>query len=180
MLGRRIIVLLGSFMVTAALHAQALPAASRSLSFEAGAGVSFANPDFTDPYIKGISIFGSADFRKGLGVDVEYHDTNIITPHDIGEQTFLGGLRYGVHKRKFYPYVKGLAGIGTFNFQQGYYNVASSKNYSVFALGGGIEYHASERISIRLIDMEYQEWTTFSPSNLTPIVYTIGAAYRFR
>jgi hypothetical protein len=180
MFGRRIALLLGSFMVTAALHGQALPAASRSLSFEAGAGVSFANPDYSNKYIKGITAFGSADFRKGLGVDVEYHDTNIITPADIGEQTFLAGLRYGVHKRKFYPYVKGLAGIGTFSFQQGYYAKASSSHYSVFALGGGIEYHATPHISIRLIDMEYQEWTTFSPSNLTPIVYTIGAAYRFR
>ncbi len=179
MLLRRIALLLASVTLTATLHAQALPAATRSLSFEAGIGVSIASPDYTVSTIKGYSLFGSADFRSGLGIDIEYHDTNLVTPHDIGESTFLAGLRYGRHERRFYPYVKGLAGIGTFTFQQGYFPSTTSSNYHVYAFGGGVEYRVSQRVALRLIDLEYQDWTTFSPHNLTPVVYTFGVAYHY-
>ena len=179
MLIRRIAFLLVSAVITATCHAQALPAATRSLSFEAGGGISIASPDYSFGTIKGFSVFGAADLRSGIGIDVEYHDTNLFTPHDIGEKTFLVGLRYGRHERRFYPYIKGLAGEGTFTFQQGYYPATTSSNYTVFAFGGGLEYRASQRIMLRLVDAEYQDWTTFSPSNLTPIVYTFGAAYHY-
>jgi hypothetical protein len=180
MFGRRIVLVLAGFLFPVALHAQALPAASRGLSFEVGGGVSLASPDYSDQYIKGVSLFATADFSKGLGIDIEVHDTDIITPHDLGEKSYLAGIRYGRHFKKFYPYGKGLLGIGTFSFHQGYFPAESSKNYSQFALGGGLEYRATEHITIRAIDAEFQTWTTFSPNNLSPIVYTVGAAYRFR
>jgi opacity protein-like surface antigen len=179
MLARRIVLFLTCATLTAAVQAQALPTATRTLTLELGVGVSIASSDYAPGTIKGYSIFGAADLRNGLGFDIEYHDTELFTPHDIGESTVMAGLRYGRRERRFYPYVKALGGRGIFTTQQGDYATTTSTPYRAFALGGGLEYHASRSVTIRLVDAEFQNWTTFKPNGLSPVVYTFGAAYRY-
>jgi hypothetical protein len=180
MLARRIATLLAALIIAATVHGQALPAATRGLSVQAGLGYSFASPDYSDKYTQGISAYADADFAHGLGVEIEYHAPIIITPRDIGETSFLGGVRYSYHKRRFIPYGKLMAGLGTFHYYQGYNAANSSQSYGMYAFGGGLDYRATEHITIRAIDAEYQIWPGFPPNGLSPIVYTIGAAYRIR
>lgn len=166
--------------MTSVMHGQALPTAVSQATLQAGAGISFAKPDYTDKTITGLSVYANLDFHVGLGLDLEYHDVNILTPNDLGESSFMGGLRYGHHFHKLYPYGKLVAGVATIHSQQGYFAANSSSSYGAIGFGGGLEYRLSDHLNLRPIDIEYQRWHNFPPSGLSPIVATIGVAYRFR
>ena len=58
-------------------------------------------------------------------------------------------------------------------------NKPPSQSYFIYALGGGVDYHATRHINIRLIDFEYQFWPGFKPNGLNPSGFNIGAAYVF-
>jgi opacity protein-like surface antigen len=110
---------------------------------------------------------------------VEYNDNNLVTPQDVGETSFMGGLRFTVKKRSFRPYVKVLAGLGTVHFSQGDYSANSSQSTMALGLGAGLDYRLSEHFFVRAIDFEYQDWRNFPPNGLSPYVITIGAGYHW-
>jgi hypothetical protein len=51
--------------------------------------------------------------------------------------------------------------------------------YFLFALGVGLDYSINDKINARA-DFEYQRWTNFPPNGLTPPLFNVGVAYRFR
>jgi opacity protein-like surface antigen len=180
MVGRRISLLFAVFSLSLAAHSQALPTATGGpISVQGGAGVSFANSDYTTQYVKGVSFFASADLAAGLGVAVEYNDNNLVTPQDLGETSFMGGLRFTVKKKSFRPYVKVLAGLGTVHLSQGYFLTNATQSSMALGLGAGLDYRLSEHFFVRAIDFEYQDWRNFPPNGLSPYVITIGAGYRW-
>jgi hypothetical protein len=160
------------------VHAQALPTASPGIRYQVGAAISLANPDYTTEHIKGYTVFGDVDLTPHFVAELEYHDVNIITPHDVGETSFLINVLYKYNKGKFHPYAKVGAGLGDLKFAEGYFATSSSSTHGMFALGGGLDYKITRKISVRAIDFEYQEWS-FQPHGLTPWVGSIGAAYSF-
>jgi len=167
------------FFSVSLLHAQALPTATRALQLQAGATVSLVTLDYGDGYEKGYSAFAAADLGRYLGAEAVFHDANIITPYDIGEDSFLVGPRFHITRRRFTPYAKLLFGYGTLKFAKGYYAQNSSESYFIYAYGGGLDFRATRHISVRAIDIEYQEWPSFPPHGLTPYGYSVGAAYVF-
>jgi hypothetical protein len=161
------------------LHAQAVPTASRAGSIQLGAGVTILSPDYANLYVKGISIYGDFDFSHNLGVEGDFH-YSVITPDDISENSYLLGPRYTFHKRRFEPYGKALFGIGRLGFQQGYYQFVTTDTYFQYALGGGLDYHATRHINVRAFDVEFQRWPGLAPHGISPIVYNFGVAYVLR
>lgn len=170
------LVLLG----TASPHAfaQATATASRLGTFQVGGGVSIASPDYGPGHIKGYSAYADFDFGEHLGVEAVTHQVSIITPTDIGEDTYLIGPRYFRTYGRFSPYAKLLVGLATFNLQ---YDFAphSSTSYLAYALGGGVDIRATQHINVRAIDFEAQRWPGFAVNGLTPYVTTVGVAYSF-
>ena len=163
------------------MHAQALPTASRAGVLQAGAGVSMANPDYTQKYIKGITGYATFDFTPHLGVEADVHYTSLITPEDFGENSYEAGIRYVIRKGRYEPYAKGLFGIGSGTFQTGIYmGNQHSTSYPIYSLGAGLDIRFSHHINVRAIDAEFQQWPTFAPHNLTPFMFTVGVAYRLR
>jgi hypothetical protein len=160
-------------------HAQAVPTATRTASIQIGAAGTFISPDYTQPYIKGISIYGNYDVGQHLGVEGDIH-FSAITPGDISENSYLLGPRYKWHHKRFEPYVKVLFGIGRFGFQSGSFNSPATFTYFEYAGGGGLDVRATRHINIRAFDIELQKWPSFEPNGLSPIAYTIGAAYTWR
>ena len=84
----------------------------------------------------GITAYVDTDSIRRLGLEgegrwLQFHQTN-----DIHADTYLGGPRYHFNLGRYQPYVKGLAGVGLFNFT---YNYAHG-SYFVIAPGGGIDY----------------------------------------
>ncbi len=161
-----------------ALHAQASPTASRTMSGQIGIGITLGSPDYAGASIKGGSIYGTLDFGRHLGIDGEIHDMDLFTPTDVGESSYLLGLRYHVAVRRFRPYAKVLGGLGRFQFQQGFYKETTSRSYKAFAVGVGTDYMLNRRVSLRG-DLEFQHWFGFPTNGLAPIVGTVGVAYRF-
>jgi len=175
--------LIGCFVCVLGLstwsHAQAIPTASRSGSLQIGGGVTYARPDYNVP-IKGLSIYGDYDFTKHFGIEGDIHFVNLITPADIGENSYLLGPRYRFHYDRFVPYAKGMLGFGRFLYQYpSQYGHASTYTYKIYALGGGVDVKATRHLNIRAFDFEYQGWPGYPKNGLTPIVMTVGAAYTF-
>lgn len=167
------------FGLSALSHAQAVPTATRSGYLQVGGGVSLARPDYTDVFDQGLSAYVDYDFTRHIGVEAIYHNTSMITPKDVGEDTYLIGPRYVFRKDRFNPYVKLLGGIGQIKFQ--FDNVPhTTYTYSVFAAGGGLDIRVTNHINIRAIDIEAQMWPSFKPHSLSPFVATVGVAYTFR
>jgi hypothetical protein len=174
-------------LVVPRADAQAYPTATRT-PIQVGAAFSFAAPDYgaqvtygtsTTPYIQGFTAFGDIGLTRRIGAEAEFHDLSVVTPLDFGENSFLLGPRYSFAlEDRANLYLKALGGIGRFNYQSPTY-LPHSDSYGIVALGGGIEYHASNRINIRALDAEYQLWPGFQAHSLHPFVISIGAAYLF-
>ena len=160
-------------------HAQAVPTASHVGTIQVGVGATFVKPDYTTETAKGIAVYGDFDFTRHIGLEADVHIASLITPNDVGENTYLIGPRYVYRFRRLAPYGKVLFGIGDFQFQQGSYGSGSNSTYVVEAFGAGLDIQATRRISIRAIDFEFQKWPNFPPNGLTPTAITVGVAYVF-
>jgi len=163
-------------------HGQAVPTASRAVgTIQIGLGLTTVSPDYATLYAKGISIYGDLDITSHIGAEADVHLASIITPSDIGENTYLIGPRYVFHYKRVTPYAKALFGMATIQYQQGSYGpVGHSANYGVYAFGGGLDVKATHHINVRAFDVEFQKWPDFAPHGLSPIVYTVGVAYVLR
>jgi hypothetical protein len=172
-----------AFGLSIACNAQAIPAAKRLASIQVGAGFSFAIPDYGATYIKGLTVYGDADLWHRLGVEADMHYISLLTPTDIGEDTYLIGPRFTlVRQGRLNAYVKALGGVGRFEYQSGTYAHPHTDTFGAFSVGGGLEYRASPHINIRAIDIEAQRWPGygtpgFAAHGLTPFVTTFGVAY---
>jgi hypothetical protein len=158
---------------------QAMPTATGRGSFQAGFGATYAEPDYGQKPLKGVSLFADFDLSQHLGLEADLHYVSLITPTDIGENTYLVGPRAMIPYGRFDVYVKVLGGYGDLVIQEIQDNVGHPGGfYFAYAGGGGIDIRATNRITIRAIDVEGQKWPHYG-NGLSPILYTFGAAYRF-
>jgi hypothetical protein len=162
-------------------HAQAAPTATRRSTLQLGAGYSYASPDYGQRKIQGYTIYGTFDFTKHWGIEGDIHRISVITPTDIGEDSYLLGPRYVFPVGRFRPYAKGLLGFS--RFKTDYDPLSNRPNYAntykIYSLGGGLDYTLTRHLNIRAVDFEYQKWPGFRTNGLTPYVVTFGAAYSF-
>jgi len=166
--------------ITSSGRAQALPTATARGYLQAGGGYAYGKPDYGDKAIQGISGFADFDFSQHFGVEAAFHYVSIITPTDLGENTFLIGPRYVYRKGRFAPYAKLMLGRGDLVIQETEDNPGKySGNYFIYAIGGGLDIGITNHLVVRAFDLEYQEWPGLG-SGLTPSVATAGIAYRFR
>ncbi len=176
---KTLLCLLCALSLSPSLHGQASPTAARRGSIQVGAAGSAFTLDYGEGREKGFMVYGDVDVNRFIGLEVLYRNASIITPFDIGENHLMVGPRFRIERGIFAPYAKALIGRSTINFQQGYNPVAYSNSYLSYALGGGLDIHATRHINVRAIDLEYQRWPNFPPHGLTPYGVSIGAAYVF-
>ena len=174
--------LLGAFLgvllaSSAALYAQASPTATRLISAQVGIGFTDANPDFEYNNVQGMTVYGTLEIGRHLGVEGEFHDLTFRTPSGVGERSYLLGARYTQPIKRFRPYVRGSGGLGSSYFHEPYYPRNSTS--LIYAIGFGSDFRVSQHINVRLFDAEFQRWHTFDPNGLNPSLYTVGVAYRF-
>ena len=120
----------------------------------------------------GITAYVDGDSVRRFGFEAEgrwldYHQTN-----SIHAETYLAGPRYHFNTRRLQPYVKGLAGLGKFNFTNDY----AKGSYFVAAAGGGADYRLSSRWGARA-DFEYQYWPQFTFGSMSSGGVTLGLRY---
>ncbi len=158
------------------LNAQAVYTAERTSRITVGAGGSYLNTDYAPKPTYGPSFFADIDVFRHLGLEAEGHFGGIISPDDIGENSYLAGPRAFIRRSRFTGYAKLMLGRGIITNQL--FNLSSS--YNIYAGGGGLEYRAARRITVRAIDFEMQKWPNFPPNGLSPLVVTVGASYIIR
>ena len=158
------------------LNAQAVYTAERSARISIGVGGSHLNTDYAPNPTYGPSFFADIDLFRHLGLEGEGHIGGVVSPDDIGENSYLAGPRVFLRRSRFTGYGKLMLGRGTITNQL--FNLSSS--YNIYAYGGGLEYRAARRITVRAIDFEQQKWPDFPPHGLSPLVVTVGASYIIR
>ena len=145
-------------------------------SVSAGGAASYYFLGYGQRRMTSATAFFDADTRTRFGVEGEARW--LLTPQvaDVHATTWLAGPRYSIHPlgKRFFPYAKGLVGVGQFTFP---YNYAKG-DYLVIAPGGGIDYRLTHRIRIRLFDAEYQFWPQFTYGSLTSYGVSVGAKVR--
>jgi hypothetical protein len=145
-------------------------------SLSAGAMASGYYVGYGDRKMIGPDLFVDAETRRHLGVEAEARRVLYPMTAGVKETVWTGGPRWSFFpiKGKFYPYVKGMVGVGQFDFPYGY----AKGSYLVIAPGGGMDYALNHRIRIRLVDVSYQYWNQFTFGSMPS--YGVSAGIRVR
>jgi opacity protein-like surface antigen len=169
-------------LAPAALLAQAAPAVRDGIPpLTVGGYYSYFSPDYNPNNLSGAGVYVDWNLRllKRIGVEGEARWLRFNQTQGSYEDNYLVGPRYARRYGKFVPYVKFLMGAGEleFNSNEGH------GGYFAMAPGGGVDYRVTRKLSIRLIDYEYQFWPSALggglPSNgLSPHGFSFGAGYR--
>jgi hypothetical protein len=177
-----LVLLAGCLGWTGAAHAQTVPDASAGgFRLSGGGAVSAYDLDYGDVKKMGASVFVDFDTLHHYGIEGEarwlsfaLQPTGPGPAADEHAATYLIGPRYSRHYGRFQPYVKGLVGIGEFNFP---YNLGTDSCF-VAALGAGVDFRLTRRISWRAADVEYQFWPQFEYGQLKS--YGVSSGIRIK
>jgi hypothetical protein len=122
--------------------------------------------------ISGASIYVDSNYFWHYGLEVE---ARRMAYPSFGERqsTLLAGPRWSFRPKGLVPYVKLLAGGGRFDYPYGY----GYGNYFVVAPGAGVDLRLGERVRVRLVDFEYQEWPGFSFGSIHPYGVSAGLSF---
>jgi hypothetical protein len=122
----------------------------------------------------GVTAFSDIDIWRHYGVEAEARFLEFNQPENIHAETYLAGPRARLNLGKFQVYGKGLVGLGVFHYPYGY----ATDNDFVAGGGGGVDYHISPRVHIRLADFEYQYWPQFHYGPMSS--FGISAGFRVK
>ena len=157
-----------------AAFAQALPTASGPGAYViVGGAFSDFQGDYGQTAITGASIYVDANLTWRFGIEGEVRRMDYP---DFGQRqsTILGGARWSFRRSGLVPYVKLLAGGGRFDFPFGY----GTGDYFVVAPGAGVDLRLGQRVRLRLVDFEYQDWPGFTFGSIHPYGMSVGISYQ--
>ncbi len=155
--------------------AQALPTATGPGSnLMVGGGYSLVQSDYGKRVLGGGFTFVDVHPQWRYGFEGEGRYLRMRTDESVTQTTYLGGLHVYLLPNSFRPYVKFLAGVGQMDFPFHY----GRGTYLALAPGAGVDYVVNDRISLRAIDFEYQEWPQFTFGNLKPYGVSAGISFR--
>lgn len=166
-------------------HAQAVESATaRQFSITAGALGSAFNPHDRNAG----AYAGGTNYLIGLGTYVDVHFTHWFQLEGearwlrfneyAGEyqDNYLLGPKIPIHRfGRADVYGKVMIGVGkmTFPYNYGY------GTFTALAYGAGVDYNLSQKLTLRPIDFEFQQWPAWLPgSSLYPYGFSMGIGYR--
>ena len=139
-----------------------------------GAAASGFQQDYGHHYVGGGAIYLDANLYRRIGIEAEVRRLAAHTEEDVKQTTYLVGPKISARGHAVRPYVKLLAGRGTLNFPFHY----AIGHYFVVAPAAGLDYHLREsRLTVRLLDFEYQLWPRFSYGELHPYGVSAGISF---
>jgi len=145
------------------------------LTLSAGGTFSDFHVGYGQRNLLGASAFVDASTRGFWGVEAEARWLKWNEVADVHDETYLIGPRFTLKSfGRFHPYAKVLVGYGQFTFP---YNYAHGTDF-VVAPGAGCDFRLNRRISLRLVDFEYQDWPQFIYGSLPS--YGVSSGIRVR
>jgi hypothetical protein len=177
-LNRRLaaLLLLGALTCAARLRAQEMPTEVKPGAYiNLGGAYSQYQIDYGKHVLGGVTAYSDVNVTERYGAEVEYRWLTLNQAANVHATSFLAGPRFSIMDiHGVTPYVKVLAGVAHFNFA---YNSANGR-YFVVAPGAGLDVRLPRRLTLRLIDFEYQDWPQFTYGDLHPYGVSIGLSYR--
>jgi hypothetical protein len=171
-----IVAVLVSLAATSSAWAQTAESADVTHpSLWAGASASGYYVQYGERQMAGVAAFVDADSAHHIGLEAEGRWLEFRQTANVHLETYTIGPRFHVDiGGRLQPYVKGLVGVGDFNFP---YNYAHG-SYFMVAAGGGVDYTLTHRWCIRLADVEYQDWPQFTYGAMSSVGISAGVRYR--
>jgi hypothetical protein len=166
-----------AFLLAAAVQAgaQNLPAADGPGSYiQVGGNVSLYQIDYGQRELGGGAVYIDANLYRTIGVEAEARTLRLNEDAGTHEATYLVGPRYSLRMNRIRPYAKLLVGRGEFYYPFHY----AQGSYFVVAPGAGVDWRISRRLTVRVIDVELQDWPRFSFGPLKPYGISSGIAFR--
>jgi opacity protein-like surface antigen len=181
-----------ALLSASALFAQAAYTAGRAGDLQLGAEfvlgqskylpVQTVSGSFIDPVVlsqrvklKGFGSYATFDWREHYGVELNIRHVKGNLNDGQSETTYEFGGRYVIaRKYRMAPYAKAMIGRGVYNYPDS----AGSLAFNLYALGAGVDFHATSSINVRA-EYEYQSWLSVPIQNPQPQIVSIGVAYRF-
>jgi hypothetical protein len=157
--------------------AQTTPAGHRGeLHLSAGGTGSFDTIQYGSRQMYGVGAFVDAESTGHFGLEAEGRWIEFPSQLDnVHAETYsIGGRYHWVLTNHWQPYVKGLIGFGNFNYAYG----LGQDHDLVVTEGGGMDFHWTRRVYLRVADFEYQEWPEAHYGNLTPLNLSAGLKVR--
>jgi hypothetical protein len=164
----------------ASLLGQAAPAVRSGLpALTAGGYYSNFYSDYNPVRLSGAGVYVDWNLFGRLGVEGEARWLRFNQLAGSYEDNYLVGPRYSHRFKNFVPYAKFLMGAGELEFNSNY----GHGGYFALVPGGGVDYRLTRKVTIRLIDYEYQFWPSalgggLGNSGLNPNGFSFGAGYR--
>jgi hypothetical protein len=164
-----------SFMCNAG-RAQNIPTAIGPGSYVAiGGEISAFQADYGQRVLGGGVLFADVNPTWRIGFEGEARYLRFNTFEDVTESNYLVGPRVMLKPGPWRPYVKFLVGAGKitlpFRYAQG--------TFFTYAPGAGMDYLVNDRVTARVIDVEYQMWPDFSSyGELRPYGVSAGISFR--
>ncbi len=175
-------------------RAQVAPSAyAPGLAITAGGEISGFQPDYAgngvpeaapiSGYVAGIGTYVDVKFTRWIQLEAEGRWMRFNEPAGgIYEDNYLIGPRLPIYRLHFWratPYAKALVGFGKLNFENG----NGWGRYTAIAMGGGLDFKLTNRLSLRVPDVEYQIWPNWSEGgpktySLKPYGFSVGVSYR--
>jgi hypothetical protein len=165
--------------VPASLRAQDRPTVSGPGGYlTVGGGISTYQADYGQRRIAGAMAFSDSNLTWRYGMESELRYLRFHTDEDVTETNYFIGPRMsldpGFRLGRFRPYAKLLVGAGKMTFPFRY----ATGTFFTVAPGGGLDVVLSDRVNLRLIDMEYQSWTSFNFGPMHPYGLSAGLSFR--
>jgi hypothetical protein len=168
--------LLSPWLLGHAGRAQNIPTAKGPGSYLAvGGEVSAFQVDYGQRVLGGAVLFADVNPTWRIGFEAEARYLRFNQSEDVTETTYLAGPRVMLKPGPLRPYVKFLVGVGNINLP--FHDAHGS--FLCYAPAAGVDYIVNDRVTVRLIDFEYQVWPDFSPyGELHPYGLSAGISFR--
>jgi opacity protein-like surface antigen len=157
-------------------RAQNIPTAIGPGSYVAvGGEVSAFQADYGQRVLGGGVLFVDVNPTWRIGFEGEARYLRFNTLEDVTESNYLVGPRVMLKPGPFRPYVKFLVGAGKITLPFHY----ADGTFLSYAPGAGLDYLVNDRVTVRVIDFEYQFWPDFaSYGELRPYGVSAGISFR--
>ena len=174
-------------IATVTLRAQVVESANaRSFTIDVGGMGSAFAPNVTGlsqppylinapaNYLIGVGTYADLHFSHWVQLEGEARWLRLNEKNDEFEDHYLIGpkvplLRLG----RAQIYGKGMIGLGRLHFSGGH------AYCTAIALGGGVDYRVSRKLTFRPVDFEFQDWPKFlDKASSRPYGVSVGVSYR--
>jgi opacity protein-like surface antigen len=157
-------------------RAQNIPTAIGPGSYVAiGGEISAFQADYGQRVLGGGVLFADVNPTWRIGFEGEARYLRFNSSEDVTESNYLVGPRVMLKPGPFRPYVKFLVGAGKITFPFHY----ADGTFLAYAPGAGLDYLVNDRVTLRIIDVEYQFWPDFaSYGELRPYGVSAGISFR--